>query len=56
MAAACIRGFIDTLYYLIEKLLRWMAEMLEALSAFLADKLGPEWWLDTPMAQFARKG
>ena len=55
-AAGCIRGFIDTLSYLIDTLLRWMAEMLETLSLVLADRLGPQWWLDTPLARFARKG
>jgi hypothetical protein len=54
-AAACIRGFIDTLYYLIDELLRWISEMLEALSALLKEKLGPKWWLNTPVSQFARK-
>ena len=55
-AAACIRGFIDTLYHLIDELLGWIAEMLEALSAFLFDGLGPQWWRNTPIAQFAQKG
>jgi hypothetical protein len=55
-AAGCIRGFIETLSYLIDTLLRWVAEMLEVTSAVLADRLGPQWWLDTPLAQFARKG
>jgi hypothetical protein len=55
-AAGCIRGFIDTILYLINKLLRWLAEMLEALSAFLFERFGQQWWLNTPIAQFARKG
>jgi hypothetical protein len=55
-AAGCIRGFIDTICYLIDDLLRWVAEMLEALSALLEEKLGPQWWLNTPVARFARKG
>jgi hypothetical protein len=54
-AAACIRGFIDTLYYLIGELLRWISDMLETLSAFLKEKLGPKWWLNTPVSQFAPK-
>jgi hypothetical protein len=54
-AAACIRGFIETICYLIEKLLRWIAEMLEILSAFLDEKLGPQWWATTPVSQFAPK-
>lgn len=55
-AAGCIRGFIDMICYLIDKLLRWIAEMLELLSAYLVERLGPAWWIDTPVAQFARKG
>jgi len=40
-AAACIRGFIDTILYLIEKGLHWVADMLETADAYLANKLGP---------------
>jgi hypothetical protein len=55
-AAGCLLGFIDTAIYLIDSLLRWIAEMLELLSKLLVEKLGPQWWLDTPLAQFTRKG
>jgi hypothetical protein len=55
MAAACIRGFIDTAIYLIDQLLSWIAEMLEVLNAILVEKFGPEWWLDTPLARFVRE-
>jgi len=55
VAAACNRGFIDSLCYLIDELLRWISEMLEALSALLEEKLGPKWWLNTPVSRFARK-
>ena len=51
-AAACIRGFIDTAIYLIEQMLRWIAEMLEVLNGILVEKFGPEWWRDTPLARF----
>jgi hypothetical protein len=44
-AAACVRGFIDTARYLVEKLLVWVAEMLEMLDAYLAKRLGPQWWV-----------
>jgi hypothetical protein len=54
-AAACIRGFIDILCYLIDELLRWIAKMLELLSALLDDRLGPHWWLGTPVSKFAPK-
>lgn len=51
-AAGCIRGFIDTVFYLVEKLLLWVAEMLEKLNAYLVRKLGPKWWLNTELEQF----
>ncbi len=54
-AAACIRGFVDTLFYLIDKLLLWIPEMLETLDAFLVDKLGRKWWVGTELEPFARK-
>jgi len=53
--AACIRGFIDTVLYLIEKGLLWIADMLEELDEFLREKLGPQWWLKTEIKQFAPK-
>jgi hypothetical protein len=52
-AAACIRGFIDTVLYLIEKGLHWIADMLETADAYLANKLGPEWWKSTELQKFA---
>jgi hypothetical protein len=55
MAAGRVRGFIDTILYLIDKLLRRIADLLEALSALLVERLGPQWWLNTPIAQFAGK-
>ncbi|WP_353071482.1 hypothetical protein [Tunturiibacter gelidiferens] len=54
--AACIRGFIDTVRYLMESLLHWITDLLEMLSALLVERLGPDWWLGTPISQFARKG
>ncbi len=51
-AAAAVRGFIDTVKYLIEKCLCWLAEMLEHLDEFLQDTLGREWWRGTPLEQF----
>ena len=51
--AACIRGVIDYLHYLIDKFLLWIPEMLEKLSAFLQEKLGTKWWVGSPLAQFA---
>lgn len=52
--AACIRGFIDTVLYLIEALLP-VAELLETLEQFQLKKMGPKWWVKTEIEQFAPK-
>jgi hypothetical protein len=54
-AAACIRGFADTVVHLIEKGVRWVVEMLEKADAWLRDKLGQHWWIRTPLEPFAPK-
>lgn len=54
-AAAGLRGFKDTVLYLMEKLLLWAADMLEQLDAFLQERQGPKWWVGTPVEQFAPK-
>jgi hypothetical protein len=54
-AAAHIRGFIDTIYYLIDKLLAWIPEFLEALHASLTKRLGLKWWRKTELEKFAPK-
>lgn len=54
-AAGCVRGFADTLFYLIEKLLLWIPEMLETLDQFLTDKFGPKWWVGSPLEKYAPK-
>ena len=54
-AAACIRGFVDVIFYLIEKGLFWVAEMLERLDEHLAMKLGSRWWDGTEIEPFAPK-
>ena len=51
--AASVRGVIDYVHYLIDKFLLWIPEMLEKLSAFLKEKLGPKWWIGSPLEQFA---
>ena len=51
--AGCIRGFVDTVVYLIEKGLLWVAETLEFLDSFLLESLGPKWWVGTALEQFA---
>jgi hypothetical protein len=54
-AAACIRGFVDTIFYLIDKLLLWIPEMLEKLNALLVEKSGRKWWIGTDLEQFSPK-
>ena len=49
-AAGCIRGFKDTVLYLLDELVIWIADMLERLDAHLQQKLGPKWWKRTEIA------
>ena len=53
--AACLRGCIDTIHYLIEQGLLWLADMLEKLDEIQVKKLGPKWWTNTEIEQFAPK-
>jgi hypothetical protein len=53
--AGGIRGFVDTVIYLIKTLLLPKAEMLEVLDEYLRNKLGPKWWENTPLERFAPK-
>jgi hypothetical protein len=46
-AAACIRGFISTVIYLVDRLLKWIAEALERIDQMLTERLGPRWWINT---------
>jgi hypothetical protein len=55
-AAACIRGFINTVIYLMEKVLLWIAEMLERLDEYLSGQCGPQWWLNTELKAFVFGG
>ena len=54
-AAACVRGFVDTVLYLIKMGLLWVAEMLENLDEFQVRELGPHWWVRTEIERFAPK-
>jgi hypothetical protein len=54
-AAASIRGFIDTVLYLVKHGLLWIADMLEKLDTFQVSRLGPNWWMHTDIEQFAPK-
>ena len=51
--AARIRGFIDTHIHLIKTFLLWVADMLEMLDTLLVGTLGPKWWEETDLNQFA---
>ena len=53
--AACLRGFVDTILYLIEKGLLWLADMLERLDEILMKQLGPRWWVNTKIDEFTPK-
>lgn len=50
--AGSIRGFCDTIVYLVKKLLLWIPEYLEKLDAFLASYFGPKWWTMLEFVEF----
>ena len=52
-AAGRVRGFIDTIVYLIRKGLMWVAETLERLDAAFVEHLGPKWWLKSGLPSVA---
>lgn len=54
-ASGAIRGFVDTVVYLLEKLLLKHAEILEKIDAYLVRTLGRKWWLKIDPKQFAPK-
>ena len=54
-AAGCIRGLCDTILYLIETFLHWIAVFLEQLDSYLTDELGNEWWANTEINKYAPK-
>jgi hypothetical protein len=49
-AAGSIRGFVDTVIYLIKKGLLWVADLLERLDAALVERHGPQWWTEMGLA------
>jgi len=55
-AAGCIRGVIDTIAYLLDNLLLWIAQLLEHLDAFLTSRFGVKWWENMEIAVFLRLG
>lgn len=52
-AAGCVRGVIDTIKYFLDRVLYWVAGMLESLDEYLDGTLGKGWWINTPLNQFA---
>lgn len=54
-AAGRTRGYIDTNGYLMNEMLQQNVELLEALDACLTKRLGPKWWIGTPLERFAPK-
>lgn len=44
-AAAAIRSWLDFLWLIITRALRWVAPALEKLDRLLEDRLGPKWWV-----------
>lgn len=42
--AACVRAVNDWLRLIIERLLGWLPEFLEAADAALTEQYGPRWW------------
>jgi hypothetical protein len=55
-AAACIRGFHDTMLYLADRFLDWIADLLETLDSYLQERLGLGWWRNTPVADAVPEG
>jgi hypothetical protein len=52
-AAGAVRGFIDTIVYLVEKGLSWVAELLEKLDEWATAMHGPKYWVGSPLEPFA---
>jgi hypothetical protein len=55
MIAACIRGFIDTLTYLLDEFLARIPEALEELDKLLAQHMSPDWWVGTIFETFIKE-
>jgi len=51
-AAEWIRALVD----LINSLLPWIIDLLQWLDAYLSDRFGPKWWLDTGLEKTVPKG
>jgi hypothetical protein len=53
--AANVRGYYETNTYLGDTLLLPNAPFLEELDEYLEQRLGPGWWVGTPLEKFAPK-
>ena len=53
--AAGLRGVIETVNHLFTMFLELAIAGLETLNQWLTESHGSTWWVDTPMARFARK-
>jgi hypothetical protein len=51
--AAMLRGAVDTILYLIDKGIDWVIALMETMSAFLRERWGDHWWVNTPLEGFA---
>ncbi len=54
-AAACLRGVLRTVQYLVDAAVLWIVQFFEALSAFRVKTIGRFWWRGTPLESFTTK-
>jgi len=52
-AAGCVLGFIDMVVYLINKGLRFVADLLVAADEYMTAERGQKWWIGTPLEGLA---
>lgn len=50
-AAACLRGWLDTLQLILERTLAWIPDFLEELDQWLTHLHGRTWWRQLPTAE-----
>ncbi len=48
-AAACLRGWLDVLRLIMDRVVGWIPEFLESLDGWLRERLGPCWWCGMPV-------
>lgn len=54
-ASAAIRGWLDTLRLMIERILGWIPDFLERLDELLTAQLGGQWWVKIGLDREAEK-